>query len=678
MKKPPGLLSGLTLGLAAGLLLLQLGQPPAIPGSAHSEKAQEQPEEALEALQFLSASAAFPGNDIPADGYARAWTYYRQHYLTSKNRMAGGGSGWESLGPTNVGGRTLSLAIHPTDTSTLWMGSASGGLWKSTSGGLGANAWTYIPTGFPTLGVSSIALHPTDPNTIYIGTGETYYYGSPFYGLVDRTTRGTFGIGILKSTNGGLTWTPALDWQYEQQRGVWEILIDQQNPATLYAATTEGVYKSVDQGGTWALVLNQKMVMDLAMDPSDPAILYAGVGNLGSTGKGVYKTTDGGTTWTRILPSSTGGPSFTTYGRITLAICPDDPGKIAAHVCDDFLTYALFRSADKGATWTTATTQNIGSYQGWFSKGLVYKPGAPNTLLAAGVEVFRSVNNGTSFAQISNTAGNLNAVHPDVHDIILNPLDPNKVYVLTDGGLYRSNNFGNSFFSCNDGYVTTQCYIGSVSQQDSTLGLAGLQDNFTQRYDGSPSWTNVLGGDGTYNAIHPLNDNVQYASSQYLYLNRSNDRGQTFYQYAAPPALNFPAFIAPFRLAPSQPARLYAGDLFLNRSDNNGNTWQAFGPASGFDTPILTLAASATNADTVYFALTPDSTHSMQLYRSADGGSTYTDITGPLPNRYPRAITVNPHDSREVYAVFSGFGSGHIFKSSRCWHHLDRYQHFPS
>jgi hypothetical protein len=142
---------------------------------------EEKDNDALEALQFLTASAAFPNPDIPQDGYAKAYEFYKNNFAEKKIPVTSSGA-WQSIGPTNIGGRTLCVAINPSDTSEVWLGSASGGLWKSNTGGIGTSAWTYIPTGFPVLGVSSIAINPADPDEIFIGTGETYNYGSTWSG----------------------------------------------------------------------------------------------------------------------------------------------------------------------------------------------------------------------------------------------------------------------------------------------------------------------------------------------------------------------------------------------------------------------------------------------------------------------------------------------------------------
>src|SRR5579859_1740860 len=124
-----------------------------------------------------------------------------------------------------------------------------------------------INTGFPVRGVSSIAINPAKRNEMYIGTGETYSYGTTENGLVTRPTRGTVGIGILKTTDGGLTWSQTLNWSYNQTRGVWDIIINPLKPTTVYAATTEGIYKTTDAGATWTQVFSEKMVMNMQIDP---------------------------------------------------------------------------------------------------------------------------------------------------------------------------------------------------------------------------------------------------------------------------------------------------------------------------------------------------------------------------------------------------------------------------
>lgn len=621
------------------------------------KKETKEREEALEALQFLSKMNSYPNNDVPADAFGKAYDYFIQHYKNTAAKSANNLLPWNNIGPSNNGGRTISIAIDPVDTNVVWLGSASGGLWKTTIGGIGPNAWQPVETGFPILGVSSIAINPQNHNEIFIGTGETYSYGTAYNGLIIRTTRGSHGIGILKTTNGGLSWTQSLNWLYQQQRGVWKIVYNYQNTNTLLAATTDGIYKSFDAGASWFQTDSTKMVMDLVMDPTDTNIVYAGIGNLGTAGTGVYKSTNAGNTWAQLV---NGLPNINT-GRTCIAINPLNPSVVLAHVADDLVSNGLYKSTNKGLSWTLLNGNDFASYQGWYSKCLLISPADTNTIYVGGVYGFKSVDGGANFNQITTYNPNNLADEPwpDLHDLVVNPADPTKLYLLTDVGLYRSKTAGQYWQSCLDGYRVAQFYLGSVSQTNANIAIAGAQDHGTQRYNGTSEWQWVLGGDGTCNAIDKVNDFEQYASYQNLNLRGSIDQGLTFFNSVFS---DTGAFVSPFEIAPSNQNIMYAGSSFLSRSDNKGFTWNSFGPYG--NSKILSIGISATNPLKVYFASAPSSTDSMKFYVSINGGASVTDISAGLPNRYPRAIAVNSSNDNELCAVFSGFGTGHVFYSS--------------
>src|SRR5438309_441397 len=157
-------------------------------------------------------------------------------------------------------------------------GLGSGGLWRSYTGGL-AGDWQRVVTGYPVLGVGAIAIEASDSNTIYIGTGEVYRYQAALGGVIIRTTRGSYGVGILKTTDGGSTWIKSLDWSFNEERGVQAIRINPHNRRTVLAATTEGIYKTTNGGQAWYATLPVPMAEDLLINPSDTTLMLATCGN---------------------------------------------------------------------------------------------------------------------------------------------------------------------------------------------------------------------------------------------------------------------------------------------------------------------------------------------------------------------------------------------------------------
>ena len=237
--------------------------------SARAPDAPVQTSGAFEALAFWSQERSYPHRRMPSGAYGAAYEQHRAQLQAQPARKAAS-SAWYPIGPHNLAGRTLALAFNPQNANTLFAGSASGGLWRSFSGGRGAAAWHRIPTGYPVLGVSSIAFAPGDSTVLYIGTGEVY---NDQWGVGEsqaaRWMRGTYGLGILKSNDGGQTWAKSLDWTYQQERGVWAIQVNPRNPNTVWSATTEGIYRSFDAGTSWERVHDVSMAMaELSLLPA--------------------------------------------------------------------------------------------------------------------------------------------------------------------------------------------------------------------------------------------------------------------------------------------------------------------------------------------------------------------------------------------------------------------------
>jgi len=631
---------------------------------------------ALESMQWMTQIRAYPDTDIPADKFFKAFEFSKNNLqdINTKDGL----DEWRSLGPNNIGGRSLCLAVHPVDTGIVFMGSSSGGLWKSVTGGNGAEAWTMINTGFPSSAVSSIAIDSANPNVMYIGTGENYGYEFSENGLDVRVTRGMYGIGILKSTDGGNTWTKSLDWTYQNKRGVWSVLINPKNSNVLYAATSEGIYKSVNAGNDWNLQLPYNMVMDLEINKSDTSILYASIGNLTNnvplTNKGIFKTTNGGSNWTKL----SGGLPANWSGKATIEIYKGNPNFIYASIPNDFSYVGYYKSTNAGLNWSAgSTTVPIGS-QGWYNNGHFVKSNDPNAILVGTINVEKSTNGGTSFSSMSNWSswnegavppgepeGPDDFVHADVHYYTDNPKDPNKIYIAADGGLYRSNDFGETYYSCNGGFVTSQFYASFAnSNQDSVFAIGGMQDNRAAIYQGTNAWYKTFYGDGMSCAINSQNDQICYTEYTYGAIAKSTDGGLNW-TGAQPPGAgnqNNYCFVTPFVCCNSNPSVLYAGGTSIYKSTNGADSWTGpYGTAVFGGVKILSMTNSNSSVDTVYCGAVNG-----KIFRSVSAGLNWTDITdlSVTPNRYATDMTLNPDNSNDITVTFGGFGTGHVFRST--------------
>jgi photosystem II stability/assembly factor-like uncharacterized protein len=627
---------------------------------------------ALQSLNLWTDQRAYPYNDIPQDAYYKAFEYTSKKFYTD-NYFPGY---WEAIGPKNVGGRTNAVAFNPQNPNTIFAGAASGGFWRSYTAGVGPSAWEYINTGYPVLGVNAIAIPPNDSNVIYLGTGEVYGYQNSIGGLNIRTTRGSYGIGILKTTNFGTTWIKTLDWSYNQRRGVQVIKVDPLNSNILYAGTTEGIYKTTNAGSSWFQVHSVIMTTDLVIHPGNPNLIFAVCGNLSSTGYGAYRSTDAGSSWTKI----TSGWLATYSGKAHLEVFKTNPNIIFASIGKGSSSGAgtvLCKSYDFGLNWLTVnSTSDYATYQGWYSHFVIPHQTDSSKILCGGIDIWKSTNGGTNLTTKSswsawylNTTpppggpeGPANYSHADHHAYAVHPTNPNYVILGGDGGIFKTTDFGETFAGCNGGYQTTQFYkrLG-VGQKDSLVAIGGLQDNASVVFSGGIAWRRVGGGDGCCSAVNPFNSNTMFTSSQYMSPSRSLNRGISWSGVSIPSSNE--AFNAPYIICPSDSTKLYGGGDKIYKSTNGGTSFSVMNNNQVFTgDPILVIDVSYTNPDTVYLATAPNLQRA-RLYRSTNGGTSFTEITGTLPDRYIIDIAVDPTNSRIVYCAVSGFGSAHLFKS---------------
>ena len=627
-------------------------------------------------FEYWYGTRAYPDELIPKAAYFGAWQKAKDaiHPVARDKARA-----WVSLGPDNIGGRVLSLAINPSNAQVIWAGSASGGLWKSITGGEGAAAWSRVETGFPSLAVSAIVIDRLASQVMYLGTGEISRYQRPQVGTPGA--RASYGIGIIKSIDGGVTWQETgLTWAFDQHRAVLSIRIDPNNHQILWAATSEGLYKTIDSGANWTLAHASLMAMDVVIDPNNSQRIYVAHGQLNSTADpGIYRSTDGGASWVQL----SGGLPTSNFGRCPLAIrkTTSGPSVVYAGVsdADSRSVVGLYRSTDGGDTWTNIAVVNWAGGQAWYDNAIGVSPLDPNLVLCGGLDWYRSSQGGTSLGQVSywyngdmgvipagGREGSPDYVHADQHAIAFHPTNPQVVYVGSDGGIFKSSDGGQTWAGKNGGFVTTQFYAGFAGGYASSgLAVGGLQDNGTIKYTGSPSWSKVFGGDGGWCAIDPRDEAVIYEEYVYLNMYKSSDGGDSW-QEIHPYVSTEANFIAPFVVCESQPDILYAGTRGVQRSVNGGLTWQyPDGNSNWNGTPMAIIGVSFTSPDTVLAATGSGTTGAVvQVKRSTNGGTTWTDVTAGLPNRYPTDFGFSRHDSRQVWMTFSGFGTGHVFYST--------------
>lgn len=653
-------------------LFLMLGMSFFLSCSKKSLPVQERQSGAGIAMDAWAGMRSYPDGRLYSSRIASAHSV-RQEQATSRGE--GNEANWRGLGPKNIGGRTLCLAFHPTDPDIMFAGSASGGLWKTTTAGVGYVAWEYVPTGFPVLGVGAIAIDPVDPDIMYIGTGEVYNYQNVGTGFGVRVNRGTYGIGILKTTDGGATWTKSLDWSYSELRGVQRLQINPLNHNTIFAATTEGLYRSYDAGDSWSVVSNIPMAVDIEIHPGDTNTVYITHGSYSNIVNGIYRSVDGGSTFVEL----TNGLPANYTGKALLGRSFSNPDIIYASIANFDAQVGLYKTTNGGDSWSLINSSDIATYQGWFAHDVVVKPDDPNTILFCGVDGYKSTDGGLSLEQksywynwdfgqtpVGGPEGPSDYVHADIHAVYYHPADDNVVFAVTDGGIFYSGDNGESWEGRNGSYQTQQFYANfSNSSQDSLFAIGGMQDNATAMYVGDDSWIRVIGGDGMSTAIDPTDDNIVYGSTQYLGMRRSDNHGQSFPSIQPPGAASETrSFNGPYELAPSAHNTIYAGGQRLYVSQNGGSNWvQASAQMVDNGNPLLTIAVSPTDPDVLYVSTIPAVSPPSHIFKSTNGGINWTIVNG-LPDRICMDIVFHPLDEQTVYTIFSGFNTHHVYKSS--------------
>jgi photosystem II stability/assembly factor-like uncharacterized protein len=616
-------------------------------------------------------------------------------------------AGWTSLGPSNIGGRTRSIVIHPQDHHTMWAASSGGGVWRTDDGGA---HWKPVDDLVANLAVSSMAMDPTDPDTIYAGTGEGF-----------DNSGAMRGAGIFRSVDGG-TWrqleaTAERDFYYGTRLSV------SADGEVLLVATPQGILRSEDRDRQrWRLMLAAP-IADVKFHPTDNAQAVAGSlarwDDEGRLSKGeAYYTTDGGQTW------KAASHADDWSGRVELAYALGDPSIVYASV--QMKSGQIWRSTDGGKTYSRRNaaladgqlTDYLGN-QGWYNN-VIWAGHPTNTdfVIVGGVDLWKSTDGGDTLIDISTWRArewdpdNVSA-HSDHHCIVAHPSfdgNANKVVFFgTDGGVFKTDDVEtvgndanlprvNGWVRLNNTYAVTQFYGGAGNVASGTI-IGGSQDNGALRFtpvDGSENWKEMISGDGGYCAADPTDPNYFYSEYVYLDIYRSIDGGKraepisghAWYQdssqrwveiwkpppYQIPDARNEEAlFIAPFVLDPNEPNRILGGGLSLwctndakaRNTINTGPSWYAIKGSTG--RYISAIAVAQGNSDLIWVGHQDG-----QVYRTDYGTEdepvwNSIDQIASLPWSLPllcTSIIIDPSDHETVYVTFGGYARDIVWRTT--------------
>ncbi len=557
--------------------------------------------------------------------------------------------GYNGLGRVNV------VKDDPSNSSIWYAGAASGGLWKSTNKGLTWTTNTDNTTNLSTIGISDIEIHPTNSNIMYLATG-------------DRDGNSTYGVGVLKSTNGGISWnTTGLSYTVTNFRIINRILIDPSNTNKIFAAVNNGIYISTDAGASWNRTLTGNC-KDIEFKPNNSSIVYTTTHSNPGT---FYKSTDGGSNWTAI----TSGIPTTDIRRIEIAVTPASNDYVYLVACkSDNGLRGVYLSTDAGDNFSlladspnmlTHSADGSGSGgQGWYDLSIAVPNNDKNTILIGGVSTWKTTNLGVNWS-LSNfwyDNGQVPDVHADQHDFHFTK--DHILLVGNDGGVYSSTDKGTSWNWLSEGLGITQYYKISSSSQVLDHIIGGAQDNGTMIKKKNGTWIDVVGGDGMKCLFDPTDDDIIYASIQNGSIVKSTNNGTNWKKINDENNDNEyddinegGPWVTPFDLDPNNNNNIYVGmNQYLWKSTDGGKnfTKKTLGNSNAFEEVYV----AKSNSNYVY-ACTES-----QFYRSTDKGETWALVSRPGSTNISD-FNIQFNNENKIWATNSNWdGSSKVFFSS--------------
>ena len=595
------------------------------------------------------------------------------------------GLGARNIGSAAMSGRIAALDAVPAKDGkiTLFVGAASGGVWKSTDGG---TTFKSVFDKQSVQSIGSIAIDPSNHDTIWVGTGEPWTRNSV-----------SIGDGVYKSVDGGETWTHL---GLENSERISKILIDPRNGNTVYAcvpgrlwsdSADRGLYKTTDGGKSWNLVLKGKNLStgcsSISLDPKNADVLFASLWDLRRkgwtfrsggespnvpSGSGLFRSADGGHSWTEVTDTANKGFPKKPYGRLAVAFAPSDANIVYAFV--ESTDSALFRSDDGGKTWDKRDKSQMMVWRPFYFASLVVDPKNPDRVFKPDLSLIQSLDGGKSFANVGGGS------HGDHHAVWIDPTDTQHVITGDDGGLWQSYDGGNKWWKQNN-LPVSQFYHVSVDNSDPFHVYGGLQDNSSwvgdSAYPGgitNSRWENMYGGDGFWMFEDPADPNYIYAEYQGGTIGRVNRN--THELRAIQPEANYNEKLrwnwnTPIALSPNEKGTIYIGSQFLFRSRDHGQSWDRISPDLSTNDPMkqkqeesggVTVDNSAAEMHTTIYSISESPKQAGLIWVGTDDGNLQiTRDAGKSWSNVVRNVKGVPEHSWVSWVQAGNFDAGTAF-----------------
>ena len=610
----------------------------------------------LEPYEYLFLQRSYPFGKLKEGNLEEI-----QNWIDSKSVLSRQDNlvSWQFVGPENIGGRITDIEVPSNTPSTYFVGSATGGIFRTLNSGI---TWNPIFDEQITLSIGDLDISKTNNNLILVGTGEPNGGGG---------STSVDGNGVYISTDSGDTW---------QSKGlnnvgsIGKVIINPINPNIMYVGAmgllydqnpNRGVYKSTDGGETWSNILfvsNKTGVIDMAIDPVNSSIIYAATWErtrtpitrvYGGQTSNIYKSIDAGLTWTllnNVLPNTT------DKGRISIDISNSNPNiLIVSYTNISGNALAIRKTVDAGLTWSTLPSNNITSTSfNWWFGGVFINPSNSNNVFMAQFNTHYSNDGGATWSLANGTT---ESIHVDQHVVAFT--SNNEVLIGNDGGLYRSTD-GINYAKINN-LPISQAYKMTVNPTNPNHVYTGFQDNGTCRtLTGTTNdWNQIFGADGFQPNVNPSNTDIIFVEYQYGKLLRSIDNAGSFGITENGISIIEPRnWDTPYIFDPNNPNIMYFGTSNLYKSTDNGVNWTSISGNLSKDIytgtqrygTITSIDVSPLNSNIIYIG-----TDDGNVWRTLDGGVNYTKISDFLPNKWVTKVKASPTNANQVYVTYSGY-----------------------